>query len=159
MTDKGTQPEYVDIYGGLPDGVKALRALEEAISAAPLDHKIFELVKMRASQINGCAYCLDMHYKDARSQGETEERLYMLAAWGESDLYSEQERAALELTEQITLISQGHVPAEVEAQARRVFSHEEYSALVFAIIAINSWNRLAITSHSPAGRYKPGQHG
>lgn len=158
MADNGTQPAYVDVYGGLPDGMKALQALEQAIAAGPMDRPTFELVKMRASQINGCAYCLDMHYKDARSEGETEERLYMLPAWHESTLYSEQERAALALTEEITLISQGHVSPEVEAEARRVFSHEEYSSLVFAIVAINAWNRLAITSHSPAGRYKPGQH-
>ncbi|HTN99537.1 MAG TPA: carboxymuconolactone decarboxylase family protein [Microthrixaceae bacterium] len=154
----GTQPEYVDLYGALPDAMKAMQSLEAAIAAGPLDQKIFELVKMRASQINGCAYCLDMHYKDARSEGETEERLYMLNAWRESRLYSDRERAALALTEQVTLISQGHVSPEVEAEARRQFSDVEYASLVFAIVAINSWNRLAITSHSPAGRYQPGKH-
>ncbi|MGB3410632.1 MAG: carboxymuconolactone decarboxylase family protein [Microthrixaceae bacterium] len=151
----GSQPEYVDLYGSLPDGLEALLALEAAIAAGPLARQIFELVKMRASQINGCAYCLDMHYKDARSEGETEERLYMLNAWRESTLYSEQERAALALTEQVTLISQGHVAPEVESEARRVFSQGEYAALVFAIVAINAWNRLAITSHAPSGHYKP----
>lgn len=154
----GTQPEYVDLYGALPDALKALQALEAAIASGPFDQKIFELVKMRASQINGCAFCLDMHYKDARSEGETEERLYMLSAWRESTLYSDQERAALALTEQVTLISQGHVSPEVEAEARRQFNDVEYASLVFAITAINSWNRLAITSHAPAGLYKPRQH-
>ncbi|MGB6058904.1 MAG: carboxymuconolactone decarboxylase family protein [Microthrixaceae bacterium] len=151
----GSQPEFVDLYGALPGAMEALQALEAAIAAGPLDRQIFELVKMRASQINSCAFCLDMHYKDARSEGETEERLYMLNAWREATLYSEQERAALAMTEQVTLISQGHVPPEVEAEARRVFSAGEYAALVFAIVAINSWNRLAITSHAPSGHYKP----
>jgi AhpD family alkylhydroperoxidase len=113
------------------------------------------LVKLRASQINGCAYCIDMHHKDARAAGESEERLYMLPAWRESTVYTDAERAALALTEEMTLIADGHVPADVEADARAQFDEETYAALVFVVVAINAWNRLAITSHAPAGIYQP----
>ena len=96
-----------------------------------------------------------MHHKDARAAGETEERLYMLPAWREATVYSDAERAALALTEAVTLIAAGHVPADVEAEARSQFDAETYAALVFTIATINTWNRIAITSHSPAGRYRP----
>jgi AhpD family alkylhydroperoxidase len=135
-----------------PAGYKAVHALEQAVAAA-VEPTIFELVKLRASQINGCAYCLDMHYKDARAQGETELRLSLLRAWREVDLFTEEERAALALTVAITLIADHHVPEDVEAAARDAFDEEAYAALVFAIITINAWNRLAITSHSVAGEY------
>lgn len=151
---RSNQPKPVDLYGAFPGGMQGIMALEEACQAGPLDPFIYELVKMRASQINGCAFCLDMHSKDARAMGETEQRLYMLNAWHESDLYNEQERAALALTEAITLISEHHVPEEIEAEARRVFDEESYANLVFAIAAINVWNRLAITGHSRSGHYK-----
>lgn len=149
-----TGPKFVDIYSAFPSGMKGIMALEEACQAGPLDPFIYELVKMRSSQINGCAYCLDMHSKDARALGETEQRIYLLNAWRETDLYSEQERAALALTEAVTLIADRHVPAEVEAEARRVFDEETYANLIFAIATINVWNRLAISCHSPAGHYK-----
>ena len=116
---------------------------------------MFELVKLRASQINGCAYCIDMHHKDLRAGGETEDRLYMLPAWREATVYTEAERAALALTEAVTLIAGSHVPEDVEAEARRVFDTESYAALVFAIALINTWNRLAITAHSEPGHYRP----
>jgi len=109
---------------------------------------------MRASQINGCAYCLDMHSKDARAMGESEERLYMLNAWRESALYTEKEKAALAVVEEVTLIANHHVSAEVEAEARRHFDDKEYANLLFSIAAINVWNRLAISSHSEPGHYK-----
>jgi AhpD family alkylhydroperoxidase len=113
---------------------------------------------MRASQINGCAYCIDMHYKDARAAGETEERLYMLDAWQEASVYSDAERAALALTEAVTLIAEGHVPADVEAEARAQFDEETYAALVFTLATINAWNRITITSHTEPGHYQPRPH-
>jgi AhpD family alkylhydroperoxidase len=146
--------EYVNIYEAFPAGYQAMSALEKACAAA-LDPVLFELVKLRASQINGCAYCVDMHWKDARANGESEERLYMLSVWRESSLYSDVERAALALTEEVTLIADGHVPAEVEAAARSCLDDASYAALVFTVATINAWNRLAITSHSPAGRHRP----
>ncbi|HRP68873.1 MAG TPA: carboxymuconolactone decarboxylase family protein [Turneriella sp.] len=146
--------EFVNVYQNFPEGMKAVLALEQACHSGPLDPFIYELVKMRASQINGCAHCLDMHYKDARAMGETEERLYMLNAWRESKLYSPAERAALALTEEVTLIAKHHVSAEVEAEARKHFDARTYANLLFTIATINVWNRLAIASHSPAGEYK-----
>ena len=147
--------ELVNIYKAFPAGYRGMQALEDAAKSGPLDPVIRELVKLRASQINGCAYCIDMHYKDARAAGETEERLYMLPAWREATVYSDAERAALDLTEAITLIADAHVAAEVEAEARAQFDDATYAALVFVVVAINAWNRLAITSHSPAGKYQP----
>ena len=147
--------DYVNIYAAFPAGYKAMSALEDANAASPIDRPLYELVKLRASQINGCAYCIDMHHKDARAAGETEERLYMLPAWREATVYTAAERAALALTDEVTLIANGHVPAEVEAEARAHFDEETYAALVFTIATINAWNRLAITSHSPPGRYRP----
>jgi AhpD family alkylhydroperoxidase len=147
--------QHVNFSKAFPPGYRALSDIEAALRGGPLSGTIRELVKMRSSQINGCAYCLDMHYKDARAAGETEERLYMLNAWREATVYSDEERAALALTEAITLISQEHVPADVEAEARAQFDDESYAALVFTIVAINAWNRLAITGHSPPGTYQP----
>ncbi|MCB1256732.1 MAG: carboxymuconolactone decarboxylase family protein [Microthrixaceae bacterium] len=153
MTDSHHRERF-DIYKVFPAGYKAMLALEEACQAGPIDPFLFELVKMRASQINGCAFCLDMHYKDARAMGETEERLYMLNAWQESTLYTREERAALALTEAVTVISENHVPAEVEDEARACFDDETYANLLFSIVVINSWNRLSISTHAPAGFYK-----
>ena len=148
---------YVNLYAAFPAGYQAIRALDAAVAAGPIDPHLYELVKLRASQINGCAYCIDMHYKDAHAGGETEERLYMLPAWREATVYSDAERAALALTEAVTLIADGHVPADVEDEARTRFDAESYSALVFTIVTINAWNRLAITSHAQAGTYRPRQ--
>jgi AhpD family alkylhydroperoxidase len=147
--------EPVNIYKAFPAGYEGMQALENAAKSGPLDPVIRELVKLRASQVNGCAYCIDMHHKDARAAGETEERLYMLPAWREATVYTDAERAALALAEAITLIADAHVPADVEAEARAQFDEESYAALVFTAVAINAWNRLAITSHSPVGRYQP----
>lgn len=156
MADNGTQPAYVDVYGGLPDGMKALQALEQAIAAGPMDRPTFELVKMRASQINGCAYCLDMHSKDARAGGETEQRLYVLNAWREAPFYSDRERAALAWTEATTLISEGGISDELFEATRKHFSESELVALTMAIITINGWNRLAISFRGyEVGSYQP----
>ena len=116
-----------------------------------LDHHLRELIDVRASQINGCAFCIDMHWKDARAAGTAEERLYMLGAWRESSLYSERERAALELCEAITLISDGHVPDEVWERASVSFNEDELSQLVFAITTVNAWNRLMIIAQVEPG--------
>jgi len=143
------------VMEGFAAGYKGLGGIEAALAQSTVPAPLRELVKMRCSQINGCAFCLDMHYKDARAAGETEERLYMLNAWREATVYTDAERAALALAEAVTLISHAHVPAEVEAEARKHFDDEAYAALVWAIVAINAWNRLAITGHSEPGLYTP----
>jgi AhpD family alkylhydroperoxidase len=120
-------------------------ALETYVKGSGLEASLIELIKMRASQINGCAYCLDMHARDARAQGESEQRLYLLDAWRESPLYSDRERAALAWTEAVTLVSQTRVPDEVYEEARRNFSEEELVKLTVAVAAINAWNRIAIS--------------
>lgn len=143
------------VFDHFPQGYKALASIEAVLAEGSVPAPIRELVKMRASQINGCAFCLDMHSKDARHAGETEERLYLLNAWREATVYSDAERAALALTEAITLIADAHVPADVEAQAKLFFGPEAYAALVWLIVTINAWNRLAITDHSEPGHYVP----
>lgn len=118
------------------------------------ERSLLELVKIRASQINGCAYCIDMHTKDARARGESEQRLYLLDAWRESPFYTERERAALEWTEAVTLITRGHVPDEVYERVRRQFEEGELANLTLAVVAINGWNRLCISFRVPVGDYK-----
>ncbi|HTI95554.1 MAG TPA: carboxymuconolactone decarboxylase family protein [Rudaea sp.] len=146
-------------YGAAsPDGFKAMRQLQAHVDACGLEHKLLELVKMRASQINGCAYCLDMHSKDARAAGETEQRLYLLDAWRESPFYSGRERAALAWTEALTRIAGNEVSDTLYGEARQHFSEKELVDLSLAIIAINGWNRLAIPFRSEPGHYQPGDH-
>jgi AhpD family alkylhydroperoxidase len=141
-----------------PEGYRAIFGLSRAVGGSGLEHKLLELVKMRASQINGCAYCLDMHSKDALAAGETEQRLFTLSAWRETPFFTERERAALALTEAVTLVAETHAPQEGIAEASAVFSPDELSKLVYAIIEINSWNRLAITTGAfEPGSYVPGQ--
>ncbi len=120
-----------------------------------LDKKLFELVKIRASQINGCAYCIDMHTKDARLAGETEQRIYALNAWRETPFFSERERAALEWTEAVTRVADTHVPDDVHARVSAQFKEDELVALTLGVIVINSWNRLAVSFRAPAGTYQP----
>jgi AhpD family alkylhydroperoxidase len=122
-----------------------------------LDEELRELIDVRVSQINGCAFCLDMHWKDARASGQPEERLYMLSSWRESSLYSERERAALDLCEAMTLITEGQVPDDVWQRARNAFEDHELGQLVFAITTINAWNRLNIAIRLQPGHYEPGQ--
>ena len=136
-------------------GLAAMHALDKSVHESGLEGPLLELVKMRASQINECAFCLDMHWKDARANGETEQRLYGLSAWRETPYYSERERSALALTEAVTRID-GGVPDQVIEAAEAHFSPQELQALLFAIVAINAWNRLAISGRSPAGSYQPG---
>jgi len=137
---------------------RAMVALETYVHQSGLEEKLILLVKLRASQINGCAYCIDMHWKDARALGETEQRLYGLDAWGEASYYTDRERAALEWTEAVTLINHGHAPDEVYERVKRQFTEKELSDLTVAIAAINSWNRVAISSRAPAGSYQPAAH-
>lgn len=128
-----------------PDIMKALGALEAAVMASGLEKSLIELVKTRASQINGCAFCIHMHTRDARALGETEERLYVLSAWRESPLYTDRERAALAWTESVTLVSQTNVPDDVYEQLRGSFSDEEVVKLTMLVATINAWNRIAIS--------------
>src|SRR3984893_1741327 len=123
-----------------------------------LESSLIELVKMRASQINACAYCIDMHSKDARSEGETEQRLYALTSWRETPFFTARERGALAWTEALTLIAEGHVPDDIYELAKQSFSNEELVNLTLAVITINGWNRLAISFRSVAGAYQPGMH-
>lgn len=133
----------------------AMLDLEKYVRGCGLEHSLLELVKTRASQINGCAYCIDMHTKDARAAGESEQRLYGLNAWRETPFYTERERAALEWTEALTLISGNDVSDELYQRVHQHFGDEELVNLSLAIIAINGWNRLAIPFRSVAGSYQP----
>jgi AhpD family alkylhydroperoxidase len=127
-----------------PDGFKALSGLQSYVDNCGLERPLIELVKIRASQINGCAFCLWMHTNDARKLGETDDRLHLLGAWEESPVFTERERAALAWTDAVTNVTQGHVPDSVFEIARRHFSEKELVDLNYAVMAINAWNRLAI---------------
>ena len=138
----------------VPQGiVQAMLGLERQVRQAGFDSKLLDLVRMRASQINGCAYCLDMHSKDARANGETEQRLYGLNAWRETPYYSPRERAALEWTEALTLVADTHAPDDVYDRLREQFSEQEFIYLTLAIVAINGWNRLNIAARTVPGGY------
>jgi len=143
-------------YGTVaPDAMQAMSSIGAYVRRGDLEPALLELVRLRASQINGCAYCLDMHSKDARARGESEQRLYALSAWRETPFYTERERAALDWTEAVTLISRDHVPDEVFDRAREHFTDKELVDLTMAIIAINGWNRLAISFRTVPGTYQP----
>ena len=135
--------------------LRAMAALQQAVESSGLEHATLELIKIRASQMNGCAYCLDMHTKDARAMGETEQRIYALSAWREAPFFSDRERAALEWTEALTAIADSHVPDDVFARVRPHFEEPELVALTFAIVAINGWNRMATAVRVPVGSYQP----
>lgn len=132
------------------------RAARESFEAAGLPERLYHLVKLRASQLNGCAYCIDMHIKDLRHHGEREDRLYLLDAWREAPHYSEQERAALALTESITRVAEGHVADDVWHAAEAVLSPEQLAAVIAANVEIAGWNRIAISTRMPPGEYQPG---
>jgi len=144
----------IDFTKVSPRALQAMLGLQGYVNNSGLPHSLLELVKMRASQINGCAYCLDMHSKDARAAGETEQRLYLLDAWREVPFYSARERAALEWTEALTLVSEEHVPDQVFADAREHFSEEELVNLSLAVVAVNGWNRLMVGFRGEAGTYQ-----
>jgi len=133
---------------------RAMLALS-AETAGALDHQLFELVKIRASQINGCAYCIDMHTKDARQAGETEQRIYALNAWRETPFFTDRERAALAWTEAVTRVGDTHVPDDVFALVKAHFTDGELVALTMGVVVINGWNRLAVSFRAPAGTYQP----
>ena len=138
-----------------PEAYKAMLALERYVHQAGPDATLLELVKTRASQVNHCAWCLDMHTKDARARGETEQRLHLLAAWRHAPCYSERERAALAWTEAVTLLAQDEVSDDLYAEVRRQLSEKELVDLTMAIIAINGWNRLNVAFRTTVGAYQP----
>lgn len=138
------QADRLDPYTAAPGAIDALRGVESYLASCGLEHALIELVKMRASQINGCAYCLAMHSKAARAAGEDERRLYLLDGWRESHLYSERERAALAWTEALTLLSQSHAPDDAYEALRPHFADKEIADLTTLIGQINTWNRLAV---------------
>ena len=146
-------------YGKVaPAVLTAMKGLEDVVRGSGLEPRLRELVKVRASQINGCAYCVDMHTIDARAMGETEQRLYAVAVWKEAPFFTERERAALAWAEAVTLVSRDQVPDEIFENARREFGEKQLIDLSMAVIAINGWNRLAVSFRALAGTYQPGAH-
>ncbi len=141
-----------------PEGYQAMAKLEHYVRHSGLEPSLLELVKTRASQINGCAFCLDMHTKDARAAGETEQRLHTLSAWHETPFFTDRERAALAWTEAVTRVADTHVPDDVYEQARKHFSEKELVDLTLAVVAINGWNRLAIACRTVPGTYQLAKH-
>ncbi len=139
---------------GHSQALRPMYEVERYLRSCGLEASLLHLIKMRASQINGCAYCLDMHSKDARAEGESEQRLYTLEAWREAPFFSQRERAALAWTEALTLVSEDHVPDEIYEAVRAQFSEKETVDLMLAVATINSWNRIAIASRSVAGSYR-----
>jgi AhpD family alkylhydroperoxidase len=137
-----------------PGAYKAMLGLEEYLHQCGLEQSLLDLVKLRASQVNGCAYCIDMHWKDLRAAGESEQRLYGLDAWEESPYYNDRERAALAWTEAVTNLREGHVRNEVYEHVRKLFSEKELADLTLAVAAINAWNRLAISARTEPGKYQ-----
>ena len=150
--------ERIDYSKVTPEGYRAMAGLERYVRGSGLEPSLLELVKLRASQINGCAYCIDMHWKDARARGESEQRLYGLMGWREAPYYTERERAALAWTEAVTLIADSHVPDELYEEVRQYFNETELVNLTLALVAINGWNRLAISFRTEPGTYQPTRH-
>lgn len=144
----------IDVVKSGQGVVEAMLGLEKYLRQSGLEESLLNLVRMRASQINGCAYCLDMHWKDARALGETEQRLYGLDAWEESPYYTDRERAALAWTEAVTDVRDTHVPDEVFEKVKPLFTEKELADLTLAIAAINSWNRLNIAARTVPGTYQ-----
>ncbi len=155
MTNTQHMQPRLDYAKVAPGAREAMYAVERYVRECGLERRLLELVKLRASQINGCAYCVDMHTKDARAHGETEQRLYAVVVWREAPFFTERERAALAWTEAVTLVSQEQVPDNVFEIARKEFSDKELVDLTMAVIAINGWNRLAISFRTVAGTYQP----
>lgn len=147
--------QRIDYYSLAPDALKGMQNIEEYVSDSDLEPSLVELVKLRASQINGCAYCIDMHTKDARDHGETEQRLYALSAWRETDFYSGREQAALKWTEALTKIFDNEVSEDLYNSVRKYFNEKELLTLTMAVVAINGWNRIALSFGNKPGSYKP----
>jgi AhpD family alkylhydroperoxidase len=149
----------INFMTAAPAASRAMYALDTWVrKSSGLDPALLELMRLRASQINGCAYCIDMHSKDALALGENEQRLHVLSAWREAPFYTDRERAALLWTEYVTLVSQDHVPDAIYETVRQQFTEEEMVNLTLAVVAINGWNRFAIAFRSVAGEYQPQQH-
>jgi AhpD family alkylhydroperoxidase len=148
--------QRIDFMKVSPAAAKAMLGLQAAVDHSDLEHSLIDLIKLRASQVNHCAYCIDMHFKEAKARGESDQRLYMLDAWRESPFYSERERAALLWCESLTLISETGAPDDAFAEVRKQFNDEELANLSLAIVAINSWNRLMIGFRAEPGHYQPG---
>src|SRR4051812_4132442 len=156
MLEEMRMQARVEMQKASPGAFQAMLALEGYVKkSSRLEASLLELIKMRASQINGCAYCLDMHSKDARAGGESEQRLYTLNAWRETPFFTDRERAALAWTEAVTLVAEDHVPDAVYEEARGQFSEEELANLTLAVVAINGWNRLSIAFRAVPGEYQP----
>jgi AhpD family alkylhydroperoxidase len=137
------------------DALKAMYGLELYLAKSSIERKLLDLIKFRVSQINGCAYCLDMHSKDLRQEGETEQRLYTLDAWRETPFFTDRERAALAWAEAVTLITEGHVPDELYEETRKQFNEQEMIDLTLAVTTINSWNRISVAFRTTPGTYQP----
>ena len=148
--------QRIDYAKASPNGYRAMLALERHVASCGLDRRLLELVKTRASQINACAFCIDMHTKDARHAGESEQRLYGLSAWREAPYYTARERAALAWTEAVTRLD-GYIGDDVYGPIREQFSDSEIADLTFAIVLINGWNRLAVPFRIPAGTHRAGE--
>ncbi len=138
-----------------PGAIQAMRALQDFVNGSKLEHDLLELVKLRASYMNGCAFCVDMHTKDARAAGETEQRLYGVPVWRETPYFSDRERAALAWTEAVTALADTGVPDDVFREAREHFDEAELVELTMAIVAITGWNQLNVAFRTPAGGYRP----
>jgi AhpD family alkylhydroperoxidase len=147
--------ELLNYANASPEAVAAFQGVERYVRNCGLERPLLELLKIRASQINGCAFCIDMHTKDARAAGESEQRLYALSAWAETPFYSPRERAALAWTEAVTRLADGPVPEALYDELRGQFTEKEIVDLTLAVIAINGWNRLAATFRTPPGSYEP----
>jgi AhpD family alkylhydroperoxidase len=150
--------QRISAYEKGQGAIKAMFGWSSYLAKSSVEKPLLDLIYFRVSQINGCAYCLDMHSKDLRAEGETEQRLYMLEAWRESPFYTDRERAALAWTEAVTNVREGHVPDDVYEQARKQFSEEELIDLTMAVVTINCYNRINIAFRIKAGTYKVGQH-
>ena len=153
-----TRSARIDVTKVAPEAYQAMGGITKYLRDSGLEPSLLNLIYMRSSQINGCAYCLDMHSKDARAAGETEQCLYELNAWRETPFYTDREPAALAWTEAVTPVSQGHVPDEVYELARKQFSEKEIVGLTMAVVGINAWNRIAISLRAVPGTYQPVSH-
>lgn len=145
----------VSLSARSPEIYQAMLALDDAVGQSGIERSLAELVRIRASQLNGCAYCLDMHTLDARSVGESEQRIYALSAWRETPFFTDRERAALALVEEVTLVHDGHVSDDVYADAAAVFDEDELARLLWLTIVINAWNRIGIAGRLEPGHYTP----
>ncbi|HTK47956.1 MAG TPA: carboxymuconolactone decarboxylase family protein [Gemmatimonadaceae bacterium] len=155
MTNATSTGRRIDYRRVAPDGTGAVRALEQYVRGCGLEKPLLELVKLCASYMNGCAYCVDMHTKDARAEGETEQRLYAVPVWRETPFYTPRERAALAWTEAVTALGRDGVPEQLFDETREHFSERELADLTYAVIVINCWNRLSIALGSDVGSYQP----